>query len=273
MAFPYKKILVIGATAGIGAALSTRFIENGIHVIVTGRRKERLEEFVQKHGNDKAEAETLDITQLDRLPTFAREITARHPDIDAVLVNAGMQKGLDFSKPETVDLAEVDNEINTNYRAYLHITHAFLPFLQNQSKSRDVTIMYMSSGLGLLPMVHVAGYCATKAALHHFVLALREQLKTPFPRLKVIEIFPPAVQTELHDWFEDKEVGRAWGMPLDEFTDKAWEKLSAGEEQPAIGLADMAFARFESARQAMFQQIVQRTRTEPGKDVSQQGSK
>ncbi|KAF2099345.1 NAD(P)-binding protein [Rhizodiscina lignyota] len=272
MAFPYKKILVIGATSGIGEALSARFVENGIFVIVTGRRKERLDSFVEKHGKDKAAAEVFDIAQLDKIPHFAREVTAAHPDIDAVLVNAGMQRGFDFSKPETVDLADVDMEVKTNYSAYLHITHAFLPFLQNASKSRDVALMYMSSGLALLPMIHIPGYCATKAALHHFILVLREQLKGPFPRLKIIEIFPPAVQTELHDWFPDLEVGRGWGMPLDQFTDIAWSKLSYGEEQPNIGLAEMAFNRFESARQAAFQQLAEKSRSEPGKDSSQPGS-
>jgi short-subunit dehydrogenase involved in D-alanine esterification of teichoic acids len=262
MAFPYKKILVIGATAGIGSALATRFVENDIKVIVTGRRTERLDEFVQKHGKDKAEAVAFDITQIDKIPSFATDITSRHPDLDAVFVNAGMQRGFNFSKPETIDLDQIDVEIRTNYTAYLHITHAFLPFLQKASKERDTAIMYTSSGLGLVPMTSTPGYCATKAALHHFTLTLREQLKEPFPQLKVIEIFPPAVQTELHDWFEDINVGRNVGMPLDQFTDAAWKKLSEGEEQPSVGLAELAFNRFESARQAMFQQIVERRKAE-----------
>lgn len=53
----------------------------------------------------------------------------------------------------------------------------------------------MSSGLGLVPLVRCANYCASKAALHHFVLVLREQLKES--KIKIIEIFPPAVQSML----------------------------------------------------------------------------
>ena len=61
-------------------------------------------------------------------------------------------------------------------------------------------------------------------------------------------------------------------MPLDQFADLAWSKLSAGEEQPPVGLAEKAFDRIESARQAMFHQIVQRSKAEPGKDQSQPSS-
>lgn len=53
----------------------------------------------------------------------------------------------------------------------------------------------MSSGLGLVPMLRCPNYCATKAALHHLVLVLREQLKES--KIKIVEIFPPAVQSML----------------------------------------------------------------------------
>ena len=56
MSFPYKKILVIGATSGIGWALAERFVENGSKVVVVGRRKEKLDEFVTKYGSDKADS-------------------------------------------------------------------------------------------------------------------------------------------------------------------------------------------------------------------------
>ena len=71
MAFPYKRVLIIGATSGIGEALASRIVQNGSSVIVTGRRKERLADFVHKHGKDKATAVPFDITELDKIPNFA----------------------------------------------------------------------------------------------------------------------------------------------------------------------------------------------------------
>ena len=70
MPFQYKRVLVIGATSGIGEALATRFVQEGSSVIVVGRRKEKLEEFVHKHGKDKATAVPFDITEMEKIPNF-----------------------------------------------------------------------------------------------------------------------------------------------------------------------------------------------------------
>jgi len=74
MPFIYKKVLVIGATSGIGEALASRLVQEGASVIVCGRRKERLEAFVHKHGKDKASAVPFDITELDKLPAFVTKL-------------------------------------------------------------------------------------------------------------------------------------------------------------------------------------------------------
>lgn len=70
MSFPYKTILVIGATSGIGLALSERFIKNGIHVVAVGRRQEKLDELVSKHGEGKVSGYQFDVTKLDEIPSF-----------------------------------------------------------------------------------------------------------------------------------------------------------------------------------------------------------
>ena len=82
MPFPYKKVLVVGATSGIGEALAAKLVEEGSSVIVVGRRKDRLEEFVHKHGKDKVTAVPFDITEMNKIPDFvtqyARRIKALH---------------------------------------------------------------------------------------------------------------------------------------------------------------------------------------------------
>ncbi len=70
MPVPYKKVLVIGATSGIGKALAARLIQEGSTVIVVGRRKQNLVDFVHEHGKDKASAVPFDITELDKIPNF-----------------------------------------------------------------------------------------------------------------------------------------------------------------------------------------------------------
>jgi NADP-dependent 3-hydroxy acid dehydrogenase YdfG len=72
MTFPYKKVLIIGATSGIGEALAVKMLQNGVKVIAAGRRKENLDKFVREHGADKVSAVTVDITELEKLPSFAK---------------------------------------------------------------------------------------------------------------------------------------------------------------------------------------------------------
>jgi NADP-dependent 3-hydroxy acid dehydrogenase YdfG len=70
MAFPYKHVLIIGATSGIGRSMADHFIAQGLKVTAVGRRQERLDEFVAKHGDDKATGITCDIEKLDDIPAF-----------------------------------------------------------------------------------------------------------------------------------------------------------------------------------------------------------
>lgn len=201
---------------GIGKALAERFLENGAYVIASGRRRENLEQLVHKYGPDKVSAVPFDITDLDGIPNFAKNITTAHDDLDCVFLNSGIQRGFDFSKPESVDLDVINQEFITNYLSYLALTKAFLPFLQ--AKKTESSLVYTTSGLALVPIPRCPNYCASKAALHHFILCLRRQLQDS--KVKVIEIFPPAVQTELHDEKHQPDIknGGSMGMPLDEFT-------------------------------------------------------
>ena len=61
-------------------------------------------------------------------------ITKTHTDLDCVILNSGIQRGFDFSKPETVDLKLVQTEFATNYLSVLALTNAFLPFLKNKKE-------------------------------------------------------------------------------------------------------------------------------------------
>jgi NADP-dependent 3-hydroxy acid dehydrogenase YdfG len=73
MPFQYKHVLMVGATAGIGRAMAERLIQEGSKVTVVGRRKERLDEFVTKYGEKKAQAAPFDISKLDEIPQFAAQ--------------------------------------------------------------------------------------------------------------------------------------------------------------------------------------------------------
>ena len=193
MPFPYKKVLVVGATSGIGEALANKFVENGAQIIAVGRRKDKLEELVHRHGKDKCSAVPFDITNMDMIPNFATNVTKTHPDLDCIFLNSGIQRGVFFQKPEEVDLAEIQTEFTTNYLSYLALVKAFLPFLKE--KKSDSSLIFTTSGLALAPIPRCPNYCASKAALHHFILVLRTQLAQSAPNVLVQELYPPAVQS------------------------------------------------------------------------------
>jgi len=73
MPFPYKTVLITGATSGIGLGLAERMIENGIFVIAVGRRKDRLDALVAKHGSDKVAGEAYDVSDVDGMPAWVEQ--------------------------------------------------------------------------------------------------------------------------------------------------------------------------------------------------------
>ncbi|KAF3012588.1 hypothetical protein G7054_g14235 [Neopestalotiopsis clavispora] len=238
MAFTYKTVLMVGCTSGIGLALAERMIENGVFVIGTGRRKDKLDEFVAKHGADKAAGSQFDITNLDGVKDWAASVIKAHPTIDCVILNSGVQRTLDFTNPDSIDMGSVREELDTNYTSYIAMIKAFLPHLQAQAP-KPVALMTVTSGLAFVPIPRPANYCATKAALHSLMWTLRAQLAhhEGSKHVKVVEIIPPAVQTALHSSQPDL-VARGeghFGMPLDAFIDGTWAGLQEGKDEIPVG--------------------------------------
>lgn len=81
MAFPYKHLLVIGATAGIGKALAARLVESGAKVTVVGRRQDLLDEFLHTVGAARVKGERFDIGELAQIPDFAARYDVVFPEV------------------------------------------------------------------------------------------------------------------------------------------------------------------------------------------------
>lgn len=253
----YKKALIIGATSGIGEALAAKLVSQGTKVIAVGRRQDRLDSLVGAQGAESLTAISFDITRLADIPSFAASVINAHPDLDCVVVNSGIQRAFDFTRPESVDLEAVNTEITVNYLAAVHLSTAFLPHLTAQSQSH---LVYVSATLGLIPsLIRTPNYNASKGALHIFIMNLRQQLKEAGQTsVRMVEVFPPAVQTELHDSKHqpDLENGGEIGMPLDEYTEKMYNGLVEGADQFAVGHGEALLAEggWEHQRTTMFQQ-------------------
>ncbi|OTA75929.1 hypothetical protein M434DRAFT_38951 [Hypoxylon sp. CO27-5] len=110
--------------------------------------------------------------------------------------------------------------------------------------------------MALVPtLVRASGYNASKAALHSWVLNLRQQLKDAgYSGIKVVEVFPPAVQTE-NMRKSHKVNGGEVGMPLDVFTAQMYEGLVRGDEQFTMGAEQEWITNgFEAERVRLFQE-------------------
>jgi short-subunit dehydrogenase involved in D-alanine esterification of teichoic acids len=93
--------------------------------------------------------------------------------------------------------------------------------------------------------------------MHHLILTLREQLDGS--NVKVIEILPSAVQTELHDKKHqpDLENGGSFGMPIGEFTDEAWRGLESAETDIPVGRSKARYDGWEAVRQDEFRKMAE----------------
>lgn len=79
MPFQYRRVLLIGATAGIGAAMADRLVLEGSKVIAVGRRQDRLDDFVRKHGKDKVSAIKFDISDRQNMDRFVTKSVSLCP--------------------------------------------------------------------------------------------------------------------------------------------------------------------------------------------------
>lgn len=186
-------------------------------------------------------------------------ITQAYPDIDCVFLNSGVQRTLDFTRPESIDMSLVENELTTNYTSYIAMIASFLPHLQAQAP-KPVALVTVTSGLALVPIPRPANYCATKSALHSIMWTLRAQLlhDEKSKHVKIIELIPPAVQTELHELQADivAKGEEKLGMPLPAFIDGAWAGLQRGDDEIPVGEFAIKNYAAEAGRREAFAGIL-----------------
>ncbi len=211
-----KTVLVTGGATGIGMALAERFLRAGSKVIVCGRRAEKLAELKERLPA----IHTLvgDVSTAEQRVALFNAVSEQHPDVNILVNNAGVQRR--FKVTEAEDWNETRSEIAINFDAPIHLSILFIPLLLKNAE-KGPRIMNVSSGLAFVPIAQAPVYCATKAAIHSFTLSLRKQLSdTP---IRVIEIIPPAVQTDLGG-----AGGHAFGAPLDEYADATFAHIQEG---------------------------------------------
>lgn len=176
-----KRVLITGASRGLGRALVTAFVEAGASEVIAGARKSEDREALK---SARVTPVQLDVTIADDV-----EELVHLGAIDILVNNAGIAG---FGNPLTMDFAAVQEEMAVNYLGVLRVTRAVAPAM---IAKRDGVIVNVATAFAKVNLPIVGTYCATKAALLSLGQALRAYLLEH--NVRVITVMPTTIDTDM----------------------------------------------------------------------------
>ncbi|RAK52506.1 SDR family NAD(P)-dependent oxidoreductase [Phenylobacterium deserti] len=163
-------VLVTGATAGFGEAITRRFITEGHKVIAAARRAERLEALARELGAN-LQPLKLDVTDRAAVEQAIAGLPAEFAAVDVLVNNAGLALGMEPADRASLD--DWETMVGTNVNGVLYATHAVLPGMVSRGRGHVVNL---SSIAATYPYPGGNVYGATKAFVRQFSLNLRADL-------------------------------------------------------------------------------------------------
>ncbi|MGI2907414.1 SDR family NAD(P)-dependent oxidoreductase [Tolypothrix sp. VBCCA 56010] len=195
--------VVTGASSGIGYELAKQFAQNGFDLLVTATGP-GINEAAQAFEKLGAKVETVqaDLATYDGVETLYNLIKATNRPLDAIAINAGVGVGGDFAR-ET-DLKDELNLINLNVVSSVHLAKRVVKDMVERGKGR---ILFTSSIVSQMPSPFQAVYAASKAFVHSFSEAIRNELKDT--GVTVTALMPGATETNFFHraGLDDTKVG------------------------------------------------------------------
>lgn len=200
-----KIVLITGTSSGIGKACAESFAKEGAHVILNGRRKEKVEQHAI-YLSEKYGVKTLPLIFDVKNKTEVKEKISSLPDewnkIDILVNNAGLGKGLDKiyeGKTEDWELM-----IDTNLKGLLYVTREILPQMIDRKSGHIINIGSVA-GHDVYPGGNV--YCATKFAVKALSQAMRIDVLDKY--VKISSVDPGMVETEFSNVRFNGDIERA----------------------------------------------------------------
>ncbi|SDY85036.1 SDR family NAD(P)-dependent oxidoreductase [Citreimonas salinaria] len=191
--FKGRKVLVTGATRGIGRALVDGLAHRGAKVLAVAKDPDAVARLVECCPAV-VDGLAVDLSGSEAHLEIADWVEDRHRDISVLFNNAAVMNHGPLTDAPWEKLGVIAEEIGVNLRAPLCLTTALLPTLSRQPAAAIVNV---TSGLAIAPRRDSAVYCATKAGLRSFTRALRDQCRHAGFRIQVTEIVMTLVETEL----------------------------------------------------------------------------
>ena len=188
-----SKVLVTGASSGIGAALAPILAERGATVGIAARRANRLEEVLEQCRKYSPESQmwSVDLSDLDAAEQLARDAWKAFGGLDGMVHNAAIPKRVHASRMSFDDVTET---MNVNFYSPARMTMAMLPEMLARHSG---TIVWVSSMGGRIPIANESAYNAAKYAMCGFAEALYLDLAGSGVDMKLI--MPGPIDTEIWD--------------------------------------------------------------------------
>src|SRR5688572_24538125 len=187
-----RTILITGATSGFGKAIAEKFASTGDHLIITGRRSDRLNKIVELLSIQfkvRILPLVFDVQDKKQVKEAISNLPAEWQSIDILVNNAGLAAGRDYFEEATLD--DWETMIDTNVKGLLYVTKAVLPFMLAKKSGHIINI-----GSTAAKEVYEKGnvYCASKSAVD----ALSQSMRIDLLRhgIKITVIHPGAAETE-----------------------------------------------------------------------------
>ncbi|MBT2738451.1 SDR family oxidoreductase [Bacillus sp. ISL-7] len=217
-------IFITGGGTGIGRGLAEALHKLGNKVIISGRRKERLEDTIK--ANPGMSGVELNVQDPDSIKAVAKQLIEEYPDLNVLFNNAGIM--LPDTAAGVIDEDVLVSTVTTNLLGPIRMTSALIEHLKSKE---EAVIINTTSVLGFVPLAMTAVYSATKAALHSYSLSQRYMLKDT--SVKVLEMAPPGVQTDLMN------LNNPHAMPLTQFIEATMNVLGTNTDEVLVEEAKM----------------------------------
>ena len=206
--------LITGATSGIGRACAKILAQNQFNLIITGRRRERLDTLKQELEQEhKINVTTLCFDVRDRNETENHLAKIKHTSIDVLINNAGLAVGV--SSIDEGSYEDWDRMIDTNVKGLLNVSKNIIPIMVNQKRGHIINIGSIA-GKEVYPNGNI--YCASKHAVDAISQGMRIDLLKH--HIRVTNIAPGLVETEFSNvrFYGDQEKADHVYMGLDPLT-------------------------------------------------------
>ncbi|MEY4628466.1 MAG: hypothetical protein RLZZ595_792 [Bacteroidota bacterium] len=191
-----KKVVVAGATGGIGKQLVKLLQQSGAEVFVTGRSAEKLTEMVSEMGLRPSHFLAADVSNNADMEAFGAKVLAEMgtPDILINLAGIGIIKSMDNLTAE-----EFSRSLNTNLLGAFLFVKTFLPSMKEAKKGLIVNVPGV---LGKVPMAGAAAYSASKYGIVGMMQSIREELKRT--EIRITNLFLGGVDSPFWDTIDLK---------------------------------------------------------------------